>query len=54
MEPNSSSTFLDYWHFAMIIGAIAMASLALIIYVIHNLRNAEISSRSGSTSVSSV
>lgn len=47
MEPNSSSTFLDYWHFAMIIGAIAMASLALIIYVIHNLRITTISDYKG-------
>jgi hypothetical protein len=47
MEPTSSSTFLDYWHYAMIIGAIVMASLAVLIYIVHNLRISTISDYKG-------
>lgn len=43
MEPTSSSPFLDYWHYAMIIGALAMVGVAVIIYVVHHLRIATIS-----------
>ena len=43
MEPTSSSPFLDYWHYAMIIGALAMVGVAVIIYVVHHLRIVTIS-----------
>jgi hypothetical protein len=38
MEPTSPSSFLDYWHYAMIVGAVVMASLAIVIFIVHNLR----------------
>jgi len=38
MEPTSPSSFLDNWHYAMIIGAIIMASLAMVTYIVHHLR----------------
>jgi len=47
MEPTSSSSFLDYWHYAMIIGSIVMASLAIVIYLVHHLRISTISDYKG-------
>ncbi|MEJ7645789.1 MAG: hypothetical protein WKF87_14440 [Chryseolinea sp.] len=44
MQQTGSSTFLDYWHYAMMIGAVIMAISAVAIYLIHNLRIAAISS----------
>lgn len=41
------STFLDYWHYAMIIGALGMLVVAGVLYVIHNLRVSSISSYKG-------
>lgn len=43
MQPTSPSSFLDYWHYAMIVGAIIMASFAIVIYLVHNLRISTIS-----------
>lgn len=43
MELNASSSFLDYWHYAMIIGSIVMTSVAVLIYIVHNLRISTIS-----------
>ena len=43
MEQQSPSTFLMYWHYAMIIGAIVMASIAIVIFLVHNLRISTIS-----------
>ncbi len=47
MQTSSPSPFLEYWHFAMIIGAIAMATIAIVIYVIHNVRVSTISDFKG-------
>jgi hypothetical protein len=47
METKTPSTFLEYWNYAMIIGAIVMGSLALIIYLVHNLKISAIRSFKG-------
>ena len=38
MESVNQSPFLYFWHNSMIIGAIAMAAVALVIYIMHNLK----------------
>jgi len=47
MEQTSSSPFLDYWHYAMIIGAISMTSIAIVIYLVHNLKISTIGTYKG-------
>jgi len=47
METKTPSTFLEYWNYAMIIGAFLMVSLALVIYLVHNLRISAIRSFKG-------
>ncbi len=44
---QSPSVFLEYWHYAMIIGAIILASIAVIIFLIHNLKISTIGSYKG-------
>jgi len=44
METNSPSEFLEYWNYAMIIGAIVMAALAVVIYLVHHMRISTLSS----------
>jgi hypothetical protein len=36
--------FLEYWNYAMIIGAIVMVSLAIVLYLVHHLRVSALSS----------
>lgn len=38
METKTPSTFLEYWNYAMIIAAILMAAIAIVVYLVHNLR----------------
>ncbi len=38
MQPTGPMTFLDYWHYAMIVGAIFMVVSAVLIYLVHNIR----------------
>jgi hypothetical protein len=47
MQQTASSPFLDYWHYAMMVGAVVMAISALVIYLVHNLRITAISSYKG-------
>lgn len=47
MEQNVPSVFLDYWHYAMIVGASVMLIAALGMYIIHNIRISAISSYKG-------
>jgi hypothetical protein len=47
MEQTSSSPFLEYWHYAMIVGAIVMTSIAVVIYLVHNIRISTISDYKG-------
>ena len=44
---QSPSAFLEYWHYAMIVGAIILASIALIIFLVHNLKISTIGSYKG-------
>ena len=44
---QSPSVFLEYWHYAMIIGAIILTSIAVIIFLIHNLKISTIGSYKG-------
>ena len=39
--------FLEYWHYAMIVGAIVLTSIAIIIFLIHNLKISTIGSYKG-------
>ncbi len=47
MQQTGSSSFLDYWHYAMMVGSIIMAVSAIVIYLVHNLRITAISSFKG-------
>ncbi|MDH4092569.1 MAG: hypothetical protein OEV74_09495 [Cyclobacteriaceae bacterium] len=38
METPSLNTFLDYWHFSMIIGAVIMTIVAIIVYLAYHVR----------------
>jgi len=44
---QAPSVFLEYWHYAMIVGAIVLASIAIIIFLIHNLKISTIGSYKG-------
>jgi uncharacterized membrane protein len=47
MEQKVPSAFLDYWHYAMIVGASIMLVAALAMFIIHNIRISAISSYKG-------
>jgi hypothetical protein len=47
MEQKVPSVFLDYWHYAMIVGASVMTVAAAAVYIIHNIRISAISSYKG-------
>src|SRR5688572_12084138 len=47
MELTSPSTFLEYWHSAMIIGALVMTAIAVVIYIAHHIRIATIGDYKG-------
>jgi len=47
MEEQAPSNFLMYWHYAMIVGAIAMTAIALIIFIGHNIRISTIGTYKG-------
>ena len=44
MQLNGANSFLDYWHYSMIVGAIVMVATAALIYLVHNIRVSTISS----------
>jgi len=44
---QAPSVFLEYWHYAMIVGAIVLTSIAIIIFLIHNLKISTIGSYKG-------
>src|SRR5688572_11152552 len=44
---QAPSVFLEYWHYAMIAGAIVLTSIAIIIFLIHNLKISTIGSYKG-------
>ena len=47
MEQQAPSAFLDYWHYAMIVGASVMVVAAAAVYIIHNIRISAISTYKG-------
>src|SRR5688572_26360752 len=42
MDPVPSNSFLNLWHYLMIIGAFFMLAMGVIIYLIHKLRGSTI------------
>ncbi|WKZ61214.1 MAG: hypothetical protein QY309_06950 [Cyclobacteriaceae bacterium] len=42
MESLESGSFLNIWHYAMIVGAIAMVAIGLLLYFIHHLKASSI------------
>ena len=47
MEQQAPSVFLDYWHYAMIVGASIMVVAAAAVYIIHNIRISAIGTYKG-------